>query len=192
MLSRDLRKYKPFARSRHPNILASILLLLVTCCPSDVSRLVIPVHIDAVDGVSAAWTSTDVRHEGGEVMQPFVGHRNAPTAVIGIRLTEWVVAPLLCATPRTILWRLRPASSKPVAGVHHGGPVYFKATTTSRMASGQFSRGNLNDGAARTSTDPCSQPSIDVLTAFDCSQAPELFTSLIVKMHSEIIHPLVT
>ena len=66
---------------------APVIRLLLTRRPSDITRFVVSIYINAIDGVSRAGTGSDILAERIERIAPTVAHRNtAPPIVAVVRM----------------------------------------------------------------------------------------------------------
>lgn len=73
------------------NIIRSVASLLFRCRPSAVPRLVIPVHINAIQGVTR-WTFPHILQKLLEARKPFVAHSDAASPILRIFLIVGVKA----------------------------------------------------------------------------------------------------
>lgn len=89
--------------SPYPSIVTGVEVLLLSCRPSAVARLVMAVVVDAVKAVRTAWTRPHVGKELREVVQPLVAHRNAASAVSVKGFVAGTRAPVLRSKPTDIL-----------------------------------------------------------------------------------------
>ena len=82
----------------------TIHFLLGLCRPSTISRLVISVIVDAVDGVrrSCPWAEVGIKNR--ETL-PSIANRNPPTSIVLVIATRWVLATLAHMAPYFVFRR---------------------------------------------------------------------------------------
>jgi hypothetical protein len=90
-----------FAVNRDIFGVALIVRLLMSCCPAAVSRLVIPVNVDAVNG-AAIRGKAHVFHKILKAVKPSVAHGDSASSVIGIVPVDGIEASSLHFTPNAV------------------------------------------------------------------------------------------
>jgi hypothetical protein len=89
-----------FATPLYAAIVPAIIGLLNFCGPAHVARLVVSVHVDAVNRVVPRRLLAYVCQKGREVISPFIADVDTTTAVVQPSLVSWIRAALLGVTPR--------------------------------------------------------------------------------------------
>lgn len=100
--ARSIGESNAFAFVEEPNILARVLVLLLTSGPSAVVRLIVAVIIDAVYGMKRAWPRPHVLQKGREVFSPLLTDTYAAAPISGVGVVEWIKATLLHRAPHPI------------------------------------------------------------------------------------------
>lgn len=77
---------------------ATILLLLASCGPANISRFIVAVIFDTVKG-KPIWSLTNVVKKGHEIVTPLVANFDAALSVIGVLRCFGVVTTLFHAAP---------------------------------------------------------------------------------------------
>ncbi len=130
----------------HPS---TIVRLLKRCRPSTVARSVIAVVVQSVK--RQAWRArSHVSKKGGEVIAPFVAHRNAASAVVLRVLSICIEAAPFGFAPRVVFTR----SALSVCSTSGNQFVFGKAPTRARDSVRQAPPVDGRDGSAVTLTDP--------------------------------------
>lgn len=81
----------------------SILVLLATCCPTDIARFVITVIVDSVNRMLIGWPSSYIAQEMLVAGSPATADGNISPAVESEAFNFWVETPSQHSSPRTIL-----------------------------------------------------------------------------------------
>ena len=128
-------------------LLAAIVALLLWGGPSDVSGAVVPIHVDAVNGVLRSRTSTDVGEERGERSAPASADADSTAAVSGEVCNVRIGAARDHVAPDTVLQRSAIADSmavSPICVTESDRPLQVEAAAA--------------PGAAADQTLPCRNP----------------------------------
>lgn len=97
-----LANCEAFSVENNVTVSAPVQRLLKPCRPATVSRLVIAVIVDAINGRSR-WASTHVGDERFKVVAPTIANSNAAPAVDGEFLVSRIQAPLFNVQPDFVL-----------------------------------------------------------------------------------------
>lgn len=131
---------------------ASVSRLFLASSPSNVSRRVISVVVNAFYRVGRGRTRADVREPSLETGAPFLGHLNSPTAVAVEILDVGIRAPGLHSRPNPVFGCSAPhrrlAMSCPV------GMLGLKASAASRISVLEFVDGNYSRLPTRARANP--------------------------------------
>ena len=124
-------------------IVASVRALLFGCRPAAISRLVMPIAVDAIKSATdRAWPHVYQEHR--EVVAPAFTHGDASPAVAGIGDVASLKAPLFRRSPCAVL----PSANLAVCGVPLRHSISVDTPTTSRMAARQLVRVSHHDRSA--------------------------------------------
>jgi hypothetical protein len=154
---------------------ALIVRLLLGCRPTDVSRLVIAVIINAIDGMVNRGRLTDVIVKGEKVVFPFVTHDNASAAVIAEGSASGPIASFFNRCPDPIDVSSAHVVLNPTDSFvpqffefrYSGGAKHFFVQTTARgsVASGQVAGHYPKCVSARTLAEPVDASSVRLASA---------------------------
>lgn len=132
----DARSFSPFHDATSDSIVSdkavdsAISLLLRTCRPAAVARLIVSAVVNAVDAVRWRRTRSHVRVKVGKRLQPAFTNLDPATAIAGIAVVCFYVASLFHASPRIVLMGYSPFGSKSVLATSFRNQLGTQATTT--------------------------------------------------------------
>src|SRR3990167_1510710 len=88
---------------REPDSATSVVRLFLCRGPTAVTRFVVAVVVDAVNGMFGRWPWSNVSEERLERIQPALAHGNPTGAVIVVILAGWLQASITDAGPTPVL-----------------------------------------------------------------------------------------
>ncbi len=88
---------------------ASIARLRVSGAPPAITRLVISVALNAINGVILRWSRPHVGVEGDEILSPSFAHFDAATSIRRVVRSRWSLATRNHGVPRAVFGRARHA-----------------------------------------------------------------------------------
>lgn len=132
----------------HPSVVG----LIEATRPSAVSRLVVPVHVDALNRM-AARARPHINQERGEAVPPTVAHRNPTPAVVLEGSRIWVEASRFGGAPRPIFARVGVAVLRGLLSAD----LIVEAPATSRVPIAKVAANHGHLGSADTPTAPSGQ-----------------------------------
>lgn len=97
------RKRFCLSAMREKPVCAAVVVLLALCCPSAVTRFVVPVVVDTVEAVPLAGTRPHVVNKRLKRSTPAVAHGDPPCAVVAIVEIPRILAPALHVSPARVL-----------------------------------------------------------------------------------------
>lgn len=103
--------------------------LLVSCSPSAIARLVIPVRVYSVNSV-ARRAFPHVNNKCSGVIKPPFAHLYSPCSVLRVLLIVLVVAAAFCVVVRLKFSTLFPSNTVAVSNRPSGSGLFFKAPAT--------------------------------------------------------------
>jgi len=127
------------------------LALLLLRCPSDVSRFIVAIFIQSVNGIPSTRHGANIGKEGGKVFNPWLKNRN-PSPAIRIPLANFgIEAPLLHPRPAPVFWAARvPSSVSMLSNLFHSlfnkraakrcDPLLCETAAGLRLPISEFSR----------------------------------------------------
>jgi hypothetical protein len=160
---------------------SSITRLFLRHSPSTISRLIISVVVNAVDGMLRTRRPSHVFEEIFVRIKPSIADSNSPSAISVIVLAFSVVAALLYAAPCTIFL----CSIVGIAEMAFAMRSGRQAAATLGMTSKTFQMGAANSYgcAAFTTANPPTSPSINCEVAMKNCKAGENLSSKVYTLH---------
>ncbi len=154
---------------------ALIAILLGTCSPTHITRLIVAVHIWITIKAHSLRAWPNVAKKSLKVVFPFVAHSNAAPAIVLEVLLARIIAPLFRALPRSPFRRIKVSV--------FGDCFDAKATTTQSELLRSTKRRTAHDGSSTAITQAFpSRFSAYVHAWFDDKKSPDAFASHVFKV----------
>lgn len=191
------RVLNPFSQSlrltanSNSTIPACIVVLLLIGSPSDISRFIIPVVVDSIQGMKFRGPTSDIGKEIFKAL-PSLADLNAASSVMAELLVVGVLAPRFHRPPNRVLRGYRYltvcAFSMPSAGFPHRNTKFAAQTPAGlRAPVSKHEAGDSFFGTALTSANPTKLPS---LSFFSCAQynPPSKMSTFKVDFHAPVVN----
>ena len=157
------RHSDPFIANTHEHVSSRVAVLLLSRCPSAITRLVVAICVNPVETI-AVWSRTHVSQKRAEVTPPRLLNSDAPPAVERKGWIGSIQASTFRVLPRLVLSRDATVMFRSVTAVRLCGSFAMKTAATARVASAKILPDDHYIGAAIASTDPTRAPAAARLT----------------------------
>ena len=122
---------------------ASVMALRERISPAAVAGFIVPVDIDAIDGIARERFWPHVVHEGRKGVLPFIAHTDASRAVVLVAMILWIGTTLSHIAPREIFGGQMSTVGMAVASRSPQNTFAFQASTAYAFA--KFHVAAIND-----------------------------------------------